>query len=633
MKKYLLSLLASSCLVLSVSAQTAVKTDRNKVIDRKVERTDATPKEWTGLKPDGVRADISLTDISSSINIFSVLVAQQHCLIYNPELDALMFTNRGNTGVIATGNELVSSVSTDDGVSFTSEISLPDASILRRYPSGIIYNPSGNTDLANAFRLMVGPRTESNNWSKTYLGSNTFGNLYADEKMVNNTTGHDLIVRHGLSVDADGIAHICGMAYSTNSQSYVTFGQGIVMRGVFNATTNQFEWSEQTLAPEVNHASDQTWDLAASDINVAFSPDGQIGYVTFVGADARSGDDLCAYQPIVYKSTDRGLTWEIMDYLNLKNHPALVEYLPGLKRDFSIVKPSVSETDLVVDADGNAHIFMLCKGASSDHPDSLGYVYTADMGTVFELFNAGQGNDWLIQYIDTLQTDYVKAEESGYGVGDDAVGWDHRLQAGLSEDGKVVFATWTDSDKEFFGVETNLYPDLFGWARDTEHNRYTEVVDFTGGSEVWGDNFFHFMSPVVKKTDDGFMIPITTTDIHTNNDPDLPVFHRFVQGISFADADFIIDGASEYTPVSFNINVFPNPANDELNVTLSGLGQQDVVAHLYDLTGARVATMEKGNAGSSTTHFSFNVSSLHQGIYFLRIDVEGQSVVRKVVVD
>lgn len=126
-------------------------------------------------------------------------------------------------------------------------------------------------------------------------------------------------------------------------------------------------------------------------------------------------------------------------------------------------------------------------------------MFTEDLGAVFELFNVGQGDDWLIQSIDPLQTDYVKAEESGDGQNDGAVGWSHRLQAGLSKEGKAVFAPRTDSDKEFFGVETNLSPDLLGWARNTGNNRYTEVVDFTGGSEVWGDNFFHFMSPVIKK--------------------------------------------------------------------------------------------------------------------------------------
>lgn len=633
MKKYLLSLLGVSCLVVATTAQSVVTTGRNRVQERTIERTDAVPVPYQGIRPEKVRDNITLTDISSSVNIFSVLMAQQHCLDYQPDLDAYMFTNRGNPGVIATGNELITSRSTDDGATFASEVGLANTDILRRYPSGVIFNPEGNTQLDNAFRLLAGPRTESNNWTKTYFGSKTFGNLFSDEKMVNNNTGHDLIVRHGLSVDPTGVAHICGMAYETNSQNYATFGQGIVMRGVFNSATNQFDWTEQTLAPEVNHAGDQTWDLAISDINVAFSPDGQVGYVTFVGADIRCGDDLCSYQPIVYKSVDRGLTWELMAYLNLKNHPALVEYLPGLNRDFSIVKPSVSETDMVVDAAGNLHVMMVCKGASSDHPDSLGYVYNADMGTVFELFNVNQGDDWLIQYIDTLRTDYVKAEESGYGIGDNAVGWDHRLQASRSAEGNHVFALWTDSDPEFFGVEINLYPDIHGWGRDVVNNTYTLPVDFTGGSDTWGDNNFHYFAPVVKKTSAGWMLPITITDIHVTNDPDQAVFHKFVHGIGFDNADFVIT-ASPVTPaIESMVNIYPNPANDVLNIYVGHPGCEEAVVEVFDLTGLLVSTTTARFLPDGSTTVRLQTEGMACGVYFVRINADSWSVVKKAVVD
>lgn len=633
MKKYLLSLLGVSCLVASTTAQSVVAIDRNRVQDRTIERTDAVPVPYDGIKPQKVRNDITLTDISSSVNIFSVLMAQQHCLDYQPDLDAFMFTNRGNPGVIATGNELINSISTDDGATFSSEIGLANTTILRRYPSGVIFNPAGNTQMDNAFRLLAGPRTESNLWTKSYFGSSTFGNQFASEKMVDNNTGHELIVRHGLSVDPSGIAHVCGMAYSTNSQNYATFGQGIVMRGVFNSATNQFDWTEQTLAPEVNHASDQTWDLAISDINVAFSPDGQVGYVTFVGADTRSGADLCSYQPIVYKSTDRGLTWEMMAYLNLKNHPALVEYLPGLNRDFSIVKPSVSETDMVVDAAGNLHLMMVCKGASSDHPDSLGYVYNADMGTVFEMFNVNQGDDWLIQYIDTLRTDYVKAEESGYGIGDNAVGWDHRLQASRSADGNFVFALWTDSDPEFFGVEINLYPDLHGWARDVVNNTYTLPVDFTGGSDTWGDNNFHYFAPVVKKTTDGWMLPVTITDIRVTNDPDQAVFHKFVHGISFDDADFVITAAPVNPGSEATVNIYPNPVNDLMNIQLGHQCGEEAVVEVFDLSGSIISSTTARFLPKDAATISLNTAGMAGGVYFVRVSSGSWSVVKKAVVD
>ncbi|PKP28032.1 MAG: hypothetical protein CVU06_00275 [Bacteroidetes bacterium HGW-Bacteroidetes-22] len=631
MKKHLLFFVGLACLVLTTNAQNVVHSEKARVHERIIERTDAVAIPYNGLKLEKVKDNISITDISSSVNIFSVLMAQQHCLIYNPDLDMLMFTNRGNPGVIATGNELVSSTSIDDGATFESEISLANTNILRRYPSGIIFNPQGNTTIGDAYRLLAGPRTESNSWSKTYLASSTFEGLQADEKMVENTSGYDLIVRHGLTVDPGGVAHICGAAYALNGQNYATYCQGHILRGVYNTGSGQFEWTEQILNPDVNHAGDQTWDILVSEINAAFSPNGQIGYMSFVGADARSGDDLCSFQPIIYKSIDRGVTWEIMDYINLKNHPALIPWLPGLARDPNIVKPFVSETDMVVDNDGNAHVFMLCKGGSSDHADSLGYVYNNDNGTLFELFNQGQGNEWLIQFVDTMQTDQVLSTESGYGSGEDAVGWGHRVQAATSPEGDFVFVTWTDTDSSFFGVDINLYPDLFGWGRDLENNRSTYVVDFTNGSDVWGDNYFHYLSPIVKRAEGGWMLPVTTTDIHTTNDPDLPVFHRFVRGIGFSDGDFIIDGVNEAVRES-TVNLYPNPAAEKVNVIVSVADQAEVDLCVFDLTGSKVlpGVSVAFKAGENT--MSIDVNSLKSGIYFLRVSVNSTYTVRKFIV-
>ncbi len=634
MKKYILSLMGMVCLVfpvLNVTAQKVIHSEKAIARERMIERSDAVAIPYNGIKTEKVKDNISTTDVSSSVNIFSVLMAQQHCLIYNQDLDLLMFTNRGNPGVIATGNEIVSSMSTDDGVTFESEIALANTDILRRYPSGVIYNPKGNTIVNNAYRLFAGPRTESNNWSKTYLASSTFGGLNTDEKMVENSSGHDLIIRHGLTVDPEGVAHICGASYSLNSQNYAIYCEGHIMNGIFNSTSGQFEWTEQVIYPVVNHAGDQTWDILVSDINVAFSPDGQVGYISFVGADARSGDDLCSFQPILYKSVDRGLTWAIMDYINLKNHPALTPWLPGLARDHEIVKPFVAETDMVVDGNGNAHIFMLCKGGSSDHADSLGYVYNNDNGALFEMFNLGQGNEWLIQFVDTMRTDQVLSTESGYGSGDDAVGWNHRVQAATSPDGDFVFVTWSDTDSSFFEVDINLYPDLFGWGRDLVNNRSTNVVDFTGWSDVWGDNYFHFLSPIVKRTESGWILPVTSTDIHTNNNPDLPVFHRFIRGITFSDSDFIIDGDKEYD-LEASVSLYPNPVSEKVNIVLSAPYQAEIELSIFDLTGSKVLPSVTGIIRTGNSSISVDVNSLNTGIYFLKARINAVYTVRKFIV-
>ena len=60
------------------------------------------------------------------------------------------------------------------------------------------------------------------------------------------------------------------------------------------------------------------------------------------------------------------------------------------------------------------------------------------------------------------------------------------------------------------------------------------------------------------------------------------------------------------------INVYPNPANDVLNVELDGLSAEQSVFRIFDLTGRQVKTVQEQNQ-----LFQINISDLDSGIYYL----------------
>ncbi|PKP15389.1 MAG: hypothetical protein CVU06_16665, partial [Bacteroidetes bacterium HGW-Bacteroidetes-22] len=258
-------------------------------------------------------------------------------------------------------------------------------------------------------------------------------------------------------------------------------------------------------------------------------------------------NDLTGYQPILFKTTDMGASWQLMDKLNLTNNPVMVgqgamtssgwDRIWPLRRSINfavpIFKPYFVEHDIVVDNSGNLHIIALCQGTYSDHQDSLDYKYSLEKGVLFDISNIGQGNQWQVRYIDTLDTRVVSPEESGYGSGSDAVGWNHRLQASRSADGKVVFAIWSDTDASFFAEEINLYPDIRGEAYRVTDDYSSSVVDFTNGGSTYGENYFHYVSPVCMTSGLTYTVPVTKTDIRTTNDPGQPVYHSYLNGISF----------------------------------------------------------------------------------------------------
>jgi hypothetical protein len=85
------------------------------------------------------------------------------------------------------------------------------------------------------------------------------------------------------------------------------------------------------------------------------------------------------------------------------------------------------------------------------------------------------------------------------------------------------------------------------------------------------------------------------------------------------DLDFT--GVAENQNVK--INVFPNPANDMMNINVNG-------SFKYQLVNSLGQVVRNGKA---TNKAVVNVNDLNQGIYFLTITAGNQVSVQKVVVE
>ena len=120
---------------------------------------------------------ITMSKMGHSVNIFSVLLEQQTCLSANQNLNTITFTFRqdptyqGGSGVVRT------SLSTNGGTSFDSTTLIPwslpisTSNYLGRYPSGVIYNPSGNTNYQDAAIVVTGPMLIGGTWGGDFYGS------------------------------------------------------------------------------------------------------------------------------------------------------------------------------------------------------------------------------------------------------------------------------------------------------------------------------------------------------------------------------------------------------------------------------------------------------------------------------
>jgi hypothetical protein len=588
-------------------------------------------------------ADVAIVYMGASINAFTLLIAEQNCMQYNKEVNAVMGTFRGNQtpvtglpggGTFLTGNDIVTCWTTDNGTTNTLKAGIIGTSVLRsRYPSGVIFNPAGNTDLNLAYSLVAGPVTNGAGWTNTYMASVQYNgnNLDMDYPPV---SSNGELFRQGLTACEDGTAHFCTTKYTLDASNYLTSLAGLVKQGVFNTNTLGYDWTEQIVDVNVTSQSDGRVN-GSSYANMAWSKDGSVGYMMNLGVDTRSTTTK-GYFPILHKSVDQGATWQLMDYFDFSVFPVVFDHVGSTEADPDKAVPFFWEADMVVDGANNLHIMALCKSHISQNADSLGWYNQLEKGAFFE-FSLEQGGEWFCHYIGTPKTREVLAANSPYVTAPPPnVGWDMRLQASRTDDGSKVFAVWTDTDWQAWSLtdSINLYPDVLAWGRDVNTNLSTPIKNITDLTDAWGMCHFMFVSPVTIDNSGVYDIPVRISDINTSSlNADLPVAHYYLQGTTFMDADFIVLGGQE-APKASRVAVanYPNPFSGKTSIDIRLDKSTPVSMVVTSLTGQQVSSVNYGVMGAGAQTLTFDGSGLTSGIYFYTVTMGDQKATNKMIV-
>jgi hypothetical protein len=92
--------------------------------------------------------------------------------------------------------------------------------------------------------------------------------------------------------------------------------------------------------------------------------------------------------------------------------------------------------------------------------------------------------------------------------------------------------------------------------------------------------------------------------------------------------------SSDITTPSFNLNAYPNPAQEEAIVEYTLNTNGNVVITLTDIIGRNVLTMNRGNQGANTTYrVALNTNNLNNGTYFYTLNVNGVKQTKKLVIN
>ncbi|MFA5540840.1 MAG: T9SS type A sorting domain-containing protein, partial [Bacteroidales bacterium] len=95
-----------------------------------------------------------------------------------------------------------------------------------------------------------------------------------------------------------------------------------------------------------------------------------------------------------------------------------------------------------------------------------------------------------------------------------------------------------------------------------------------------------------------------------------------------------LDNINEVSSSVFNVNAYPNPAQNETSIEYTLGTSGNVVITINDITGREVIRMEQGNqTANSSKRVSINTSNLSNGAYFYNVIVNGVKQTNKLIIN
>jgi hypothetical protein len=600
-----------------------------------------TPSIATVVNPSGRgTAEITTVNIGNSANAYGLYSGGRTVLWAEPSINAITFAHRMT--IVPGSGYIAYDLSKDGGNTWTvnKQVFNPTAggTAPARYPQGLIYNPQGNTNADNAYFSAFFPTLDGSN-----AGANSWGGYgVATEKLIG--TGltqdgwsSDPPIRQNVP-DAMTINPVTGDIFVVEPGLINGLGTGytdtlVVTHGVFNNTTNAFDYDQYTLYAPMVHIADVS---SIADTKIAFAPDGMTGYILLLGDNEQDAFATgLAYYPILLKTTDGGANWDenqitvplggtdglsgIVNDLLTDDQIAQV-FSPPLPNRDEIVYTTAFTSDLSVDMNGNPVISTVI-GVASSTPYSI--VSGAGLFASYNIYSTDKGTTW---YGVKLGSN-LKTFRGTWGD----VTEDNRSQITSTKDGTKMFFSWLDTD--FEGFTDNQSPDIYCAAWNVTDNTYTEVTNVTYLSDAWLQAFMGTASNYAFTPQAGsYVIPFVYQEMSTT-DPTQPVQYKYIKDFTITDAMFTIQSAKDLNVIKGSVSQnYPNPFKDKTEIVVNLDEKANVSLEVYNITGQKVYEVPKVTLQKGSHSFSISGKDLNAGIYTYSVKINDSQVTRKMVV-
>lgn len=632
--------------------------------------------------------------LTGSQDMLGNIVSHSKPLQYNTYLQAFSFITRksptylpssnGNSGTIV-GFIGKNNASTNNIGSWDSTCLWTNTLNIAQTAIGAIWKPTpGNQgSLATSYLVAAGSVKNGTTITGSYraskligaAGTNTPG---ADMQFFSNTppfttTTSPQINKHDetdLSFEStDQAVWLNGMIYNdVNGNDEVARGlRGMhISKGIF--TSGVMVWNNDSIIPPAEMKTNGVKALWRQS-HLKFTPDGNIGYAVFVGV--RQGNPLNSsnrgMQPIIYKTTNAGTTWNLVNGIDFNNpsSPTFSYVMNSLDPvSTSTVKvPYFNPTegiDITIDENGKLHILSTVCSTAKQHIDSLSYIHQYNNGgetyswphtdgkRPYIIDFVGDGaSAWQCNIIDSLDTECPSNIPSMPGYTNNpwanqsqsvAISSGARLQLSKSICGNLLLYSWAESDTNLTtdSRKFNEFPNLkLRSRRICDDVLSPDEFNVTGLpstlNAIKDKAYFHYVTPEINMgagtaTSATVMIGIVVSN-NVGHNASLPARHYFSSGnlqYSFPSGCggpwqtnyncFPTSIAEQYDPKA-NFDVYPIPALKELTIEFKRPENNTYQYNITDLAGKTIKTGEL-QADQKTT---LSIQGLNSGVYILSI--------------
>lgn len=615
MKKTVLSLVFA-CFCVGIFAQSGPK-------EMVIAKKDLYKSEPTTVNPNyvapprvpmplGYRGGGTTVQLGTSYNVYSILREGQNQVSYNSDINALTFAHRQNNGA-AGGSGIISfDHSLDNGLTWNSATKALTPSVGNglltgnRYPDGAIWNPAGNTNVANARVVVAGGAliSTTGTWGMAYQASSKLDGTDIKEHYYA-TPDTNSLIPDGLTVLPNGDMFIVDHWANGHSVHLTKY--------TYNSTTSDFDMTHQYLPYDtVGVSAIQT----VGAWNMAFGPNGTTGYIVLNGTTLEHG--TAEDRPMIWKTMDGGTTWNRLPGIDYSAFPDIIATTTPTDVDPTVFRPWIRNFDLTVDMNGDLNIFV-----------NLGSYF--DVNFEFIYVGGSNSNDlWLLKTSDgtSYNAEYIHPWNN-YTWGDVNGGTDRwfgpRPQASRSADGSKLFFTFTETDTLFTSSTQNQAPDVWAYARNLT-NGFDTLKNLSTGTNAEFSATWATIAPIVIEGKNGvdFEIPIVY-GVPSGGELD-PIQYYYLQGVGFDLTELLYISTNELAVEEANISVFPNPTTGKVSIDLTAL-TEDVNIEVFNIVGQQMKTIT--NARQLTT---LDLSNLSNGVYFVKISNDEATISKKVVI-